>query len=106
MPQPGEIYDRLDTGPSSPPLRVVVVSHDLYNRGTGMAFACPVYPDDGVVSADQPVFVHCSVGGAKSLIIPDNVYRIPVSGLAGVPVGRLPDDALDRIRSILRGIFA
>ena len=106
MRQLGDVHDRTDTDPRPTPLRVVVVSHDLYNMGTGLAFVCPVYPDDGSASADYPLFVHCQVAGASAFVIPDQVYRMPVAGLGDRPVDRLAPPVLERIRATIRGIFA
>lgn len=46
----GDIHGRTDTHPGVPRLTVVIVSHDLYNEGTGMAFVCPIY--EGTTDAD------------------------------------------------------
>jgi mRNA-degrading endonuclease toxin of MazEF toxin-antitoxin module len=102
--QLGDVHDRTDTQPGAPRLRVVVVSHDLYNQGTGTAFVCPVY--EGSADLDYPLFVRCPVAGVPSLIIPDQVYRIPVLGLGDRPVDTLGEADLAQVRASIRGIFA
>jgi len=104
--QLGEVHDRTDTGTGATRLRVVVVSHDLYNQATGMAFVCPVYPNDGSAMEDYPLFVTCTVVGTPALVIPDQVYRMPVAGMGERPVDRLAPPVLERIRATIRGILS
>jgi mRNA-degrading endonuclease toxin of MazEF toxin-antitoxin module len=103
--QLGDVHDRTDTEPSAPRLRVVVVSHELYNQGTGMVFVCPVHRLEPA-AIDYPLFVQCRIAGSYSLIISDQLYRMPVAGLGEPPVDRLGASELDRVRAAIRGIFS